>query len=409
VCCPPSNSIRVLVQHPCPDQVVYHRLHECQYCNHPLQNTPPGGYKIRQVFDIPALKIEVKEHRSEQKICPNCHKRSMAPFPNGVQQTAQYGNTLKGLAVYLNQYHYLPYDRLQTFFSDIFGHKISLGMLVKINQQCYENLREVDGEIKRQLQQSSYLHHDETGIRVNKKLYWCHVASTPWLTSYGIHPKRGKIGIEAMGIIQSYRGRLIHDFFRPYFSYECQHALCNAHHLRELKFIEEEYGQIWAKHMAELLLAIKAQVKKHRESQLVLSAQRIAVYERCYNEIIMMGIWHPDNIPKPTSRKNQRGCAKQSKAKNLLDRLRFYRSEVLAFMYDHTLPFTNNQAEQDIRMLKVKQKVSGGLCSQEGAQWFTRIKGYLSTARKQGKNMLEVLEGAFAGQAFMPQLSHMQE
>lgn len=184
--------------------------------------------------------------------------------------------------------------------------------------------------------------------------------------------------------------------------------LCNAHHLRELKFIEEECGQIWAKHMAGLLLAIKTQVKKHQSNELVLSAERIAVYERCYNEIIMMGIWHPDNIPKVEPGK-KRGYAKQSKAKNLLDRLRFYRSEVLAYMYDHTLPFTNNQAEQDIRMLKVKQKVSGCFRSQEGAQWFARIKGYLSTARKQGKNMLKVLEGAFEDQAYMPQLPHLQE
>ena len=399
----PGHQRRILEKHPNADKIIYHPLPKCMHCNYSLENIEPHTHESRQVFDIPPLKIEITEHRAEQKICPCCGVMSVANFPEDVQQETQYGSRIKGMATYLNQYQLLPYERLQELFKDIFNHTISQGMLTKINQQCYKNIEAADVEIKNQLQAAPHLHHDETSIRVDGKLHWCHVASTPWLTNYGIHPRRGIEGIETMGILSKFRGRLIHDFFRPYFTYHCQHALCNAHHLRELKFIEEECGQLWAKHMADLLLAIKKQVEWHQAHQLVLSPQRIHVYERCYDEIIMMGLWHPDNIFKLERKRKQGGYARQTKAKNLLDRLRFHRLEVLAFMYDHTIPFTNNQAEQDIRMLKVKQKVSGCFRSQEGAQWFARIKSYISTARKQGQNILNVLQDAFCGRPFIPQ------
>jgi uncharacterized coiled-coil protein SlyX len=180
-------------------------------------------------------------------------------------------------------------------------------------------------------------------------------------------------------------------------------GLCNAHHLRELKFIEEEKNQQWARHMADLLLAIKKQVEWHQEHQITLSEIRIQTYERCYDEIIMMGLWNPNNIPTPPEKIKRRGRTKQTKAKNLLDRLRFHREKVLAFMYDPSVPFTNNQAEQDIRMVKVKQKVSGCFRSDEGAKWFARIRSYISTAKKQGQNILHVLQSAFSGCPFIPQ------
>ncbi len=392
----------ILEKHAHPHTTIYHTLNVCEHCSQSLQDIEPINYESRQVFDVPPLKIKVTEHRAEKKTCPCCKKMTIANFPDDVQQPTQYGNTIKGLSTYLNQYQFLPYDRLQEFFEDIFNHTISQGMLVKINRQCYENLAIPDAEIKRQLTIASNLNHDESGIRIKSKLHWCHVASTSRLTSYGIHAKRGKEGIDAMGILPTFHGRLIHDFFKPYMNYDCQHGLCNAHHLRELKFIEEEQKQEWAKHMGDLLLAIKKQVEWHQEHQIKLSEIRIQAYERCYNEIIMMGLWHPDNISKLLKTPRRTGFKKQTKAKNLLDRLRFHREKVLAFMYDPSVPFTNNQAEQDIRMVKVKQKISGCFRSSDGAQWFARIRSYISTAKKQGQNILCSLKNAMNGQPFIP-------
>jgi transposase len=202
-------------------------------------------------------------------------------------------------------------------------------------QGCAQDLQfvdviaaEVDADIKRQLSYAENLHHDESGMRVNGKLQWCHVASTPFLTSYGIHKKRGKKGLNAMEILPAFKGRLIHDFFKTYFSYDCKHGLCNAHHLRELKFIAEECKQTWAAHMSELLLAIKNQIEWHREHKLEVSPARITAYERCYSEIIMMGLWHRDNLPR---RENGKRIKRQTKTKNLLDRLRFHRGDVLSY------------------------------------------------------------------------------
>lgn len=399
----PGHLRHILEKHHYPDKIIYHSLKRCKSCKQSLKDAEVKDYETRQVFDIPPLKIEITEHRAEQKICPCCFELNTADFPSNISQSTQYGNGLKSLAVYLNQYQFLPYERLQEFFADIFGHKISQGMLVKLNKQCYLNLEKADLAIKQNLQTSIHLHHDESGIKVNGKLHWCHVASTDVLTSYGIDRKRGKEGIDKMGILAGYQGRLIHDFFMPYFSYNCKHGLCNAHHLRELKFVEEECKQQWAKHMANLLLAMKKQVEWHQENELIMLPAKRESFERCYDEIIMMGLWHPENIFKFEKKSKCGGYRRQTKAKNLLDRLRFNKEQALAFLYNSGIPFTNNQAEQDIRMLKVKQKVSGCFRSEKGADWFARIKGYISTAKKQGQNILEVLQKAFDGNAFIPQ------
>jgi transposase len=401
----PGHRRNLLEKHPQPDKIVIHFLECCHNCKQSLEDILVSGYETRQVFEIPPLKLEITEHRAEQKRCSGCQKMNTAYFPSEIQQSTQYGMNLKALSVYLNQYHFLPYKRLQEFFKDIFGQSISQGMLVKINRQCHKKIEPVTTEIKRQLQISASLHHDESGIRIDGKLHWCHVASTQYLTDYGIHAKRGREGINAAGILPIFHGRLIHDFFKPYFTYDCRHALCNAHHLRELKFIEEECGQSWASSMANLLVAIKNQVEWHKAHQIELSSMRMQVYERCYDEIIMMGLWHSDNFSSLPKKPRRSGYAKQSKAKNLLDRLRFHREEVLAFMFDPVIPFTNNQAEQDIRMIKVKQKISGCFRSEQGAQWFSSIKSYISTAKKQSQNSLDVIRSAFSGHPFFPKMT----
>lgn len=381
------------------DEKIIHSVERCSGCDASLENVV-ASYECRQFFDIPPLKVNVTEHRVEQKICSSCGLKNQGVFPEGVEQPTQYGSRIKALITYLNQYQLLPYGRLAEFFADVFSHRLSKGTLVKTVKRCFKRLATTEEVIKQLLQKAPCLHADESGLRVLKKLHWCHVASTDQLTFYGIHPKRGGDAIQAMNILPNYQGTLIHDHFDPYFSLDCLHALCNAHHLRELIFIAEQHQQEWAKHLIALLLAIKKQVAEHAAENITLSPIRIAAYERCYDEIIMQGLWHPDNIPKPAPRK--RGVIAQSKAKNLLDRLRFKKRRVLAFMYNPSIPFDNNQAERDIRMVKVKQKISGCFRSFEGAKWFCRNRSYISTARKQKQNVLEVLRHALMGSPFIP-------
>lgn len=394
----PGHKGSQLEKHPSPDTVVLHTLNQCSKCGHFLFNVIPCDYEKRQVFDIPPLKLEITEHCAEVKQCTKCQHKTTANFPDGVTQATQYGERIKSLMIYLNHYQLLPYGRIREFIRDIFSHKISEGTVFNQTVECFERLEMTEVKIKELLSQASNLHCDESGIRAMGKLHWCHVASTDRLTAFTLHAKRGLEAIEQMGILKRYGGTLIHDHFKPYWNYEFPHALCNAHHLRELTFIYEQHKQTWAKHMIDLLLAIKKQIAWHKEKGLSFIPSRIAAYERCYFEIIHQGLWHPDNITIPKKR-----FKKQSKAKNLLDRLRHYHKSVLAFMYDFSIPFDNNQAERDIRMLKVKQKISGCFRSFANGQRFCRIRSYLSTARKNGKQILEAIEDVFRGIPFLPQ------
>jgi transposase len=389
-----------LAKHPNPNTEILHTLNQCGKCGHSLFDVLPCDYERRQVFDIPPLKLQVIEHCIEVKQCPKCHQKITACFPDGVTQATQYGERIKSLMIYLNHYQLIPYGRVKEFFWDIFNHKISEGTVFNQTVECFERLAKTEEKISELLQQASNLHCDESGIRAIGKLHWCHVASTDKLTAFTLHSKRGLEAIEQMNILTHYRGTLIHDHFKPYWNYEIRHALCNAHHLRELTFIYEQYKQIWAKQMIDLLLAIKKQVTWHRENELSFLPSRVEAYERCYFEIIHIGLWHPDNIIIST--RSKRGFKKQSKAKNLLDRLRHHQKSVLAFMYDFSIPFDNNQAERDIRMVKVKQKISGCFRSFENGRRFCRIRSYLSTARKNGQHILEAIENVFRGTPFIP-------
>jgi transposase len=371
----------------------------CSGCQTSLKDVVES-YERRQVFDIPPLKIRVTEHQIARKICPCCGLKNEGVAPEDVMYPTQYGSRIRALITYLNQYQLLPYERLAEFFADVFSHRISKGTLVKTVKRCFTHLSPVEEGIKQLLQKTEKLHADESGLRVLGKLHWCHVASTDTLTFYDVHAKRGGQALTDMGILPNYQGTLIHDHFNPYFAFSCQHALCNAHHLRELTFIAEQQKQEWANHLIGLLLAMKKQVEAHQAEGLPLRPSRMEAFERCYDEIIMQGLWHPDNLVKRPPKK--RGVVSQTKAKNLLDRLRFERQRVLAFMYDPTIPFDNNQAERDIRMIKVKQKISGCFRSFAGAKWFCRNRGYISTARKQKQNVLGALQGVFTGLPFLP-------
>ena len=289
----------------------------------------------------------------------------------------------------------LPYQRTQEIFEDLFGHKLSQGTLNNTNSSCYELLEETEEKIKESLSKTDIIHLDESGLYVNKKRQWLHVVGTQRLTYYKHHAKRGREAIDSIGILPLYQGRAIHDFWKSYMLYDCQHGLCNVHHLRELKFIAEEQKQLWAKKMIELLLEIKQEREKRIENrEESLREIEIREYEKKYHQIIEEGI----QLEKPQEevfKKKKRGRKKQSKAKNLLDRFINYEKEVLGYMYDFQVPFDNNQAERDIRMIKLQQKISGCFRSDRGAEYFCRIRGYISTAKKQGVNVLEAIESVF--------------
>lgn len=384
-----------------PDHIITHQVSACEECRRSLEKEPTTGYERRQRFDLPPIKVEVVEHRAEIKPCPYCGYLNKAAFPKEVQQPVQYGPHLKAIAVYLSQYQLLPYERTSELFADLFGHQLSQATLVNANNTACEILEPVENEIKQQLITSPLVHFDETGLYINGRREWLHVASTERLTSYGVHAKRGYEATEAMGILPEFQETAMHDFWKPYFKYLCRHALCNAHHLRDLTGILEQDKQDWPKDMIDLLLEIKKIVEENRATTDKLDPEKIKSFEERYDQIIEKGL--AEN-PPPTleDQPKKRGRKKQSKAKNLLDRLKEHYRETLAFMYDFSIPFDNSQAERDIRMTKVQQKISGTFRSTQGAKTFCRIRGYISTVRKSSVSVIDAIQAALEGNPFIP-------
>ncbi|MFH1755318.1 MAG: IS66 family transposase [Candidatus Latescibacterota bacterium] len=384
-----------------PDHVELYRVEQCGRCGRSLKEEEAMDIERRQVFDIPPITIEVTEHQAEIKGCPDCGHVSTAAFPEGVTAAVQYGPHIRSMAVYLQQYQLLPFERTCELMEDLFSVSMSTGTLANIVSKCSERISVTMEEIKEMIRAAPVAHFDESGVSVNGKLHWLHAASTDVATYYEIHPKRGAEAMDAIGILPAFQGRAIHDFWKPYLGYGCHHGFCNGHLLRELIFLYEEHGQLWAKAMIDHLLKIKDVVDETRPSANCLTQEQLRTLERRYRRIVKIGkAANPDLIDPGAKRK--RGRPKKSKAQNLLERFETYQKEILAFMYDFSVPFDNNLSERDIRMIKVRMKISGTFRSEAGSKIFCRIRSYISTARKNAVNVIKAIQGAIAGRPLVP-------
>ncbi|MEO1669134.1 MAG: IS66 family transposase, partial [Chloroflexota bacterium] len=343
-----------------PDEVVLHEMKGCPHCQQDLSEVETDYVVKRQVFDIPTIELQVSEHQSEVKVCPCCGKRCRAPFPEGVNAPTQYGPNVLAHAAYLNAYHLIPLARVREWFADCVGQGVSEGVIKRAVDQLAEAVAPSLDVIYEGLTQSAVVHFDETGVRVDSDLAWLHVACTEHLTYYVVHSKRGDDAILDAGVLPNCHGWAVHDGYTPYIGYEMvSHALCNAHHLRELEFLVEQYEANWAKDMQKLLL----DMKQSRESD-TLSLAAIAQFEARYDELVNEGFNAFPIQPRPP---NTKGRVAQHDATNMLIRLRKHRDAVLAFLRHPEVPFDNNLAERDLRMMKVKQKVSGCFRTWAGA------------------------------------------
>ena len=386
-----------------PQHKVVHRVERCEYCQASLAEVKARRIIKRQVFDLPEVSIEVTEHQVEVKECPVCGKTNRASFPEGVSRAVQYGPRIKAQAVYLNRQHHIPVERTREVVKDLYGHAPSAATIVAACREMAERVKPVNEAVREYLVRTEEpVHCDETGMRVEGKLHWAHVVSTERGTYLAVHPKRGRKALDDIGILPRRQGIAVHDGYSSYNQYpEVQHARCNAHHLRELTFIAEQYEQAWASRMIELLLEIKEAVEEAKEAgRDSLENRQRSDFERRYDRLIAEGL--KMNPPPPEPKVKKRGRRKEGKPRNLIKRLERYKPEVLAFMDDFRVPFDNNLAERDLRMVKLKQKVSGCFRTLEGAQTFCRIRSYISTSRKNGQRVLETLVMALTAKPFYP-------
>lgn len=396
----PGHVGQTLRQVETPDVIAVHPPLECRGCGQRLDEAPVVRCERRQVLDLPPVRLQVTEHQAETRRCAGCGVETSGPFPDGVDAPVQYGSGVTGLAVYLNQEQLLPEERTCRVLAEVFDCPISEATLERAVETCHAELAEVEAAIKQGVTEAEVAHFDETGARVGGKRFWLHVASTARLTFYATHPKRGREAMDALGVLPAFQGRAVHDGLTSYGQYQdCTHALCNAHHLRELTFVEEQLKQAWAKDLKTLLLEIKQAVDEARAGGLVAVPVEVkADFLTRYDTILADGA-RANPPPAPTGK---RGRPKRGKAGSLVDRLRTHKAETLAFLEDCAVPFDNNQAERDIRMTKVRQKISGGFRTTTGADRFSRIRGYISTLRKQGIPIFAALANALSGSPPMP-------
>ena len=388
----PGHPGQTLLQSEFPDITVAVPLDSCPECGGDLASQAVDSVEKRQVFDLPPIKIQVTEHQVPSKTCPHCEAIVKGQFPTDVSAPVQYGPGMLAVMSYLNIRQVIPCARTAEICQDIFGHRPSAGSVVQAVAKCAGLLVPSVAAIGEILKKAPVLHSDETGVRCVGKTHWIHVASTTTHSHFSYSSKRGVEGFAVGDIIPDYTGTLVHDFWGPYDTIPCDHSRCNAHLLRELQACAED-GHHWAENLILTLLEIKKTADNARQNgePAIEEAERKRL-QCLYEKWVSTGLAaHPEQL-KPTGK---RGRIKQSKEHNLLRRLRDKREEVLRFMNDLSVPFDNNQAERDLRMIKVQQKVSGCFRSEQGARRFCTISSYLSTVRKHGLNVMESLKAVF--------------
>jgi transposase len=374
-----------------PDSIVDHFPNSCTACGAAVTPAMSAGHSARQVFDLPEPRpLVVTEHRAHDCVCAGCGAHTRASFPDGVNAPVQYGPRIAALVTYLLHYQLLPEDRLAELMADLFGIKIVAATIAQMGRNCAARLQDFVATVRDLVAGAAVKHMDETGFRIGGKTQWLHVACTAWLTFYRVCAKRGSLLADVTGIV-------VHDHWRPYYGMpDVLHALCNAHHLRELKALIDIEKEDWARKMHRLLRRACHAVNLARERGSPLKPGLIALIERRYDAFVIEGLaFHeaqapprPDHTPQGQKR---RGRKARRTGHNLLLRLANRREDVLRFLADPNVPFTNNQAEGDVRMMKVKQKISGGFRSLEGAVDFAVIRSFISTAKKQGWNVIQAL------------------
>src|SRR3989475_2874924 len=384
-----------------PDEVIEQQVERCEACQQDLQAVAACGRERRQVVDLPSPRLVVREYRAEQKQCPHCQHITVAAFPAGVQAPIQYGPHVGATAVYLVEQQLLPLARGCEVMNDLLGVHMSEGTVCDLIQRCALELAPVEQQITEALKHAEVIHQDETGLDVAGQRHWMHVTCTPTLTHYHVDASRGQAALEAIGILPQFTGISVHDGWGSYFLYDCEHAACIVHLLRDLVFLAEQ-GIQWDADLKPLLLDMKEATEQAREQgKRWLDPLEVVDWEAPFLRLLDDG----DRAhPRATAPPGKRGRCKQSDARNLLDRLRKQQKAVLNFLEDLRVDFDNNLAERDLRMVKVQQKVSGCFRSEAFAEAFARIRGYLSTLRKQGLPLLSSLQATLCGHPVLPSL-----
>lgn len=398
----PGHEGRTLAKVNDPDERIEFQTPQICDCGHSLDGVP-SIQKTRQVFDIPKMIIKIIEYIIHEIVCPNCGKVHKTEFPANVTQPTQYGENLIALANYLTQYQLLPLARAVEAVEDITGQHISEGTLVNAAKVLANQVEGPVEEIKQQIIASDVVHFDETGMRCEGKTKWLHVACTDRLTNYQVHDRRGEIAAKDIGILPAFKGVAQHDHWKPYYAFNnCTHAECDSHNLRYLQDIVENYHQDWAAKMASLLIEANRRVGELKlGGALEPSREEFMLWLERYHKIIAEGIL--EDAAKSPIVLNKRGEPKKSKPLQLLMKLQQYDIETLAFLADFRIDFSNNLAERDLRMQKLRQKISGCFRSNNGATTFSRIRSYISTARKNGISAMEAIARAVSGRPFIPE------